>query len=325
MDSSKKTVLLTGSSGFVGRAILDDLSQRNLFNIRVSTRDSSAKFGPAIESAVINGLSSEQCWSQALEGVDLVVHSAARVHIMNSTGASSMALYREVNVAGTLQLASQAAACGVQRFVFISSIKVNGEGTPPNMPYRADSAPDPVDEYGISKYEAELGLKKIAAETSMQVVIIRPTLVYGPGVKANFLTMMKVIDKGIPLPFGRIRNQRSFVALDNLVDFVFHCLGHPAAANETFLISDGEDISTSELLRRIAYALGRSSRLFPFPANVIKMLFFIVGKKSLSDRLCDNLQVDITKNRELLGWTPPVALNEALRKTVIHFKGNTSR
>ncbi|MHC8306515.1 UDP-glucose 4-epimerase family protein [Pseudomonas sp. PB3P13] len=322
MNSARKTVLLTGASGFVGGALLKDLSERNLFNIRASTRNASSLSSPNFESVTINGLDAGQSWTQALNGVDLVVHSAARVHIMDAQGADSMALYREINVDGTLNLASQAAAHGVQRFIFISSIKVNGESTLPNHPYTADSIPAPVDDYGISKHEAEIGLKKIAAETSMEVVIIRPTLVYGPGVKANFLTMMRIIDKGLPLPFGRINNKRSMVALDNLVDFVFHCLLHPSAANQTFLISDGEDVSTPELLRRISLALGKKSVLLPVPVNSIKLLAYCLGKRSMSERLCGTLQVDITKNRQLLGWTPPVAMKDALRKTAMHFKGS---
>ncbi len=322
MNLANKTVLLTGASGFVGGAVLKDLSQRNLFNIRAATRNASSLTDPSFESVKIDGLNAEQSWDQALNGVDFVVHSAARVHVMNAEGSDSMALYREINVAGTLNLASQAAAHGVQRFIFISSIKVNGECTPPEYPYTADSLPDPVDDYGISKHEAEIGLKKIAAETSMEVVIIRPTLVYGPGVKANFLTMMRIVDKGIPLPFGRISNKRSMVALDNLVDFVFHCLLHPNAANETFLISDGEDVSTPELLKKISFALEKKSILIPFPVNCIKLFAYCLGKRSMSDRLCGSLQVDITKNRELLGWTPPVTMKDALRKTAMHFKGN---
>lgn len=325
MDSSRKTLLLTGASGFVGGAILQDMVRRDLFNIRVATRDLHTVANAPFETVVFNGLDAGQCWAQALEGVDLVIHSAARVHIMNEQAVDSMAEYRKVNVDGTLNLATQAAERGVKRFVFISSIKVNGEGTPVGVPYTAESVEAPVDNYGISKLEAEVGLLKLAAETSMQVVIIRPVLVYGPGVKANFLSMMRVLDKCIPLPFGNINNKRSLVALDNLVDFVFHCTSHPAASNQVFLVSDGEDLSTSELLRKLARSLGKKSILLPVPAGLIRLIASIFGKRKFADRLCGSLQVDITKNRNLLGWVPPVRVDDALIKTAKHFQGASTR
>jgi nucleoside-diphosphate-sugar epimerase len=224
-----------------------------------------------------------------------------------------------------LNLARQAAEAGVRRFIFISSIKVNGEGTPLGAPYRADAQPQPADPYGISKMEAEQGLRALAGETGMEVVIIRPTLVYGPGVKANFLNMMRWLHKGVPLPFGAIHNRRSLVALDNLVDLIVTCIEHPAAANQTFLVSDGEDLSTTELLRRMATALGAPAHLLPVPSWLLEAGATMLGKKALSQRLCGSLQVDISKTRELLGWTPPLSVDAALRKTAKHFLEHHTR
>jgi len=264
-------------------------------------------------------------WSVALADVDTVVHSAARVHVMNDTESDPLAAFRLVNVAGTVNLARQAVAAGARRFVFISSIKVNGEGTPKGRPYKADDLPAPADPYGISKREAEDALRELAAETGLEVVIIRPVLVYGPGVKANFLAMMRWLDKGIPLPFGAINNLRSLVALDNLADLVVTCVDHPGAANETFLVSDGEDLSTSGLLRRMSRALGRPARLLPIPGILLQIAATSLGKRSLSQRLCGSLQVDIQKTRELLGWEPPVSVDDALRSAARHFQEVSSK
>jgi len=230
-----------------------------------------------------------------------------------------LAEYRRINVDSTLNLARQAAASGVRRFVFLSSIKVNGESTPIERPFNADDPPKPTDPYAVSKHEAEEGLRQLAKETRLDLVIIRPVLVYGPGVKANFLSMMRWLDKGLPLPFGAIRNARSLVALDNLVDLVKTCLHHPAAPNETFLVSDGEDLSTPELLRRTAAAMGRPARLMPVPEFVLRSAATIVGKSDVGERLCGSLRVDIEKTRRLLGWSPPVSVDQALKKTARYF------
>jgi nucleoside-diphosphate-sugar epimerase len=217
-----------------------------------------------------------------------------------------------VNVETTLQLASQAAACGVKRFIFISSIKVNGEQTEPGRPFRPDDTPAPQDPYGISKMEAEAGLREVAQETGMEVVIIRPPLVYGPGVKANFASMVKWLQRGVPLPLGAIHNCRSLVALDNLVDLIITCIHHPAAANQTFLVSDGEDVSTTELLRRMGAALGRPARLLPVPQQMLEWGAALAGKRDMAQRLFSSLQVDMDKTRQLLGWAPPVSLEQGL-------------
>ena len=255
----------------------------------------------------------------ALKGCDTVVHAAARVHIMNDAAADPLSEYRRTNVDGTLKLATQAIESGVRRFVFVSSIKVNGEETLPDQPFRADSEPMPVDPYGISKLEAERGLQNVLAKGGVEWVVIRPTLVYGPGVKGNFLTMMRWLQRGVPLPFASIRNKRSLVALDNLVSLIERCVTHSAAANQVFLAADGEDLSTPELLERIAGAMGKRSRLFPVPPSVLHTLAGLVGRVDLARRLMGSLQVDIRKTRDLLGWSPVVTVQQALEATVEHF------
>ncbi len=268
---------------------------------------------PVVE---VGDLEANTDWSVALIGVSSVVHTAARVHVMKDQSINPLAEFRRVNVAGTLNLAQQAAAAGVKRFVFISSIKVNGEQTQKGRPFTEKDVAYPLDLYGISKYEAEEGLFRVAKETGMEVVIIRPVLVYGPDVKGNFLSMMHWLHKGIPLPLGAINNARSLVALDNLVDLIITCLHHPAAANQTFLVSDGEDISTTQLLQYAASAMGVSSRLMPVPALIIQVAAKLLGKGEVAQRLCGNLQVDISKARQLLGWVPPISVKEGLRRAV---------
>lgn len=312
-------VLLTGSTGFVGQALLARLAaQPALVLVAVSRRPA---FGlPAgVARAQVADIAADTAWQSILQGVQAVIHAAARVHVMSDKVADPLAEFRKVNVDGTLNLARQAVGAGVKRFIFISSIKVNGESTAPGKPYSAESQPAPVDPYGISKLEAELALRELAAETGMEVVIIRPPLVYGPGVKANFLSMMRWLSKGIPLPLGAIQNRRSLVALDNLVDLIATCVEHPAAANQTFMVSDGEDLSTRQLLRRMGGALGRPARLVPIPAWLLEAGASLLGKRALAQRLCGSLQVDISKTRELLNWSPPLGVDEALRRAAEHF------
>ena len=227
--------------------------------------------------------------------------------------------FRRINVAGTLNLARQAVAAGVRRFVFISSIKVNGEETRPGCPFTAADVPAPQDPYGLSKMEAEQGLLEISRQTGLEVVIIRPPLIYGPGVKANFRSMMKWLSKQIPLPFGSISNYRSLVSRDNLVDLILTCMTHPGAVNQIVLVSDGEDMSTTQLLTRMAGALGVQSRLFPFPTSVLSLCAAAVGKRPVAQRLLGSLQVDISKTREMLGWTPKISVTEGLRLTALAY------
>lgn len=269
----------------------------------------------------MGSLSSVTDWTVALRSVDQVVHLAARVHVMNDKSSDPLAEFRQVNVEGTANLARQAAAAGVRRFVYLSSIKVNGEFTQEGRPFTADDAPAPEDPYGVSKHEAEQALRQIAADTGMEVVIIRPPLVYGPGVKANFESMMRWLARGVPLPLAAVtQNRRSLVALDNLVDLIMVCLSHPAAANHTFLVSDGEDLSTAELLKRMGAAMGKPARLFYLPPVLLKLGAQVVKKPGIYQRLCGSLQLDITKTRRLLGWSPPVSVDEGLRRAAERFR-----
>ncbi len=309
------TVLLTGASGFVGRSVLDAAKRRGVGVRPVFRSLATANGHPG--AVLVPGLDGEADWAQALQGVDVVIHAAARAHVMREEALDPLTEYRRVNVQGTSNLARQAAAAGVRRFVFISSIKVNGEATLPDRPFTADDAPAPEDAYGISKTEAETELRRIAQETGMEVTIIRPPLVYGPGVKGNFFSLINWVRRGLPLPLGGVtHNRRSLVGLDNLVDLIWVCVEHPKAANQTFLISDGEDLSTTELLRRIGKALSQPARLLWVPAGLIALMASLLGKKVISQRLLGSLQVDIRKTCELLDWKPIVAVDEGLRKAV---------
>jgi nucleoside-diphosphate-sugar epimerase len=235
---------------------------------------------------------------------------------MHDTESDPLTAFRAVNVEGTLNLACQAAAAGVKRFVFISSVKANGESTQPGREFTETDAPNPQDAYGQSKHEAELGLRQVGADTGMNVVIIRSPLVYGPGVKANFAALMRAVQRGWPMPLGAVHNQRSLVALDNLVDFIVTCMTHPQAANQTFLVSDGQDLSTTELVRSMAQAAGVSVRLLPVPVWALQAVASLLGKGDVAKRLCGNLQIDISKARRILGWVPPVSVQEGLRRAM---------
>jgi len=311
-------ILVTGAAGFVGRALCAALVSSHA--VRAAVRSVACADLPEDIEIVARELSQGTDWSGALVGVSAVVHCAARVHIMDDLSADPLAEFRRVNVDGTLSLAKQAAVAGVKRFVFLSSIKVNGEQTQVGAPFIADQQNDPGDPYGVSKMEAEVGLRALAMETGMEVVIIRPPLVYGPGVKANFLAMMRWLKRGIPLPLGAVTgNKRSLVALDNLVDFIITCLDHPAAANQIFLVSDGESLSAATLLRRMGDALGRPARLIPVPVSLLQLGATLLGKRGVAQRLCGSLEVDISKTQELLGWVPPISVDEGLRRTAAHW------
>ena len=313
-------ILVTGSTGFIGTSLIEKLIKKR-FSVSAAARNASAnKFDANINFINIGHLTSSLDWQHALQGVNTIVHLAARAHVLNDKSRDPLADYRYINVDCSLNLARQAARTGVKRFIYMSSIKVNGEFTILRKPFTAQDTPMPRDFYGISKYEAELGLRVVAEESGMELVIIRPPLVYGPGVKANFLTMMNWLRRGIPLPLGGVtKNRRSFVFLDNLVDMVVTCINHPAAANQTFLVSDDEDLSTSELLRRMALALGLPSKLIAVPTALITLGAKLIGRPDISQRLCGSLQVDIRKTKDLLGWSPPVSVDEGLRKTASHF------
>lgn len=318
--------IVTGATGFVGNALVKRLLKESGHPL-VATGRQATVWPAGVRGVRVGELGPETDWSEAFEGeaARAVIHLAARVHVMDEKADDPLGEFRRANVSGTLNLAQQAAASGARRFIFVSSVKVNGEGTAPGLPYTVETRPRPVDPYGISKLEAEEGLRALAGETGMEVVIIRPVLVYGPGVKANFFNLMKWLGSGIPLPLGAIRNKRSLVALDNLVDLIVTCIHHPAAANRTFLVSDGEDLSTPELLRRLGDALGRPARLLPVPPGMLAAAAAMLGKGAVSRRLCGSLQVDIGKTRELLGWSPPVSVDEALAETAQHFLRQRSR
>jgi nucleoside-diphosphate-sugar epimerase len=305
-------IVLTGASGFLGARLADQIDRQGGLNLTCLVRK-ALPAGRGRE-VVIKGLDASSDWSAILKNQNAVIHAAARAHIMKEEVTDPLAEYRRVNVDGTLNLARYAVEAGVKRFVFISSIKVNGEQTAPDRPFTCDDTPAPEDPYGISKLEAEQGLQQIALETGMEVVIIRPPLVYGPGVKGNFASMTKLVQKGLPLPFGAIDNRRSLVGLDNLVDLIITCIDHPNAANQVFLVSDGEDLSTSGLLRRVAKAMGKPSRLISVPAGLLQLGATVLGKKAVGQRLLGSLQVDISATQERLDWTPPVSVDEGLRR-----------
>ncbi|WP_310340522.1 SDR family oxidoreductase [Rhodoferax saidenbachensis] len=284
-------VLITGSTGFVGRALMQ-------------------KMGPWAPETATRG--EWMSGAVAMNDIRGVVHLAARVHVMREDQSEPLTAFRAANVDGTMRLAHQAAAAGVRRFVFVSSVKVNGESTSPGHAFTETDRPAPQDAYGQSKYEAEMALRQLAIDSGMEVTIVRPPLVYGPGVKANFATLMSAVQRGLPLPLGCIENQRSLIGLDNLVDFLLVCLHHPKAANQTFLISDAQDVSVAELIRSLARACGRPAYLLPVPVWILKSFATFSGRQDVVSRLVADLQVDISKARDVLGWTPPVSLNEGL-------------
>lgn len=315
-------ILVTGTSGFVGEAVVFRLLLDKKFIPIAAARGATR----------LNGLCTvvpfELTDSKALPNlndVQVVIHAAARVHVMNETAVDALTEFRKVNVEGTLRLARRAAESGVKRFIFISSIKVNGESTVLGKPFKADDLPVPVDPYGVSKHEAEEALKQLSFDTGMEIVIIRPPLVYGPGVKANFLSMLSWLNKGIPLPLGAIGNQRSLVAIGNLVDMIVTCIEHPAAANQIFLVSDGDDLSTSQLLRCLASALGKKVWLLPLPEWLLKLAASAIGQRTVAQRVCGSLHVDIDKNRKLLGWAPPIKVEAAMRQTARQYLDNLTK
>ena len=317
--SALPRVLVTGGTGFVGSALVKRLQRDARHRIRISLRQAASAPDSNVAAFSPYDLSDSTIWQPALAGVDVVVHAAARVHVMNDAATSPLAEFRRVNVEGSIALARQAAAAGVKRFIFVSSIKVNGEATSSGHPYRAADPPRPVDPYGISKLEAEVALHRVASDSGMELVIIRPPLVYGPGVRANFRSMLGWLNRGVPLPFGAIDNRRSMVAIDNLVDLIVTCLDHDAAVGKTFLVCDDEDLSTTELLRRCARALGRPARLIPVPATLVSAAARFAGRADLAQRLCGSLQADMEATRSILGWRPAITTDEALARTAKHF------
>lgn len=315
-------VLVTGARGFVGEAVVFRLLlDRQLAPVAAARGETRLKGLCPIVSLELG----DRIVLPDMTDIDVIVHAAARVHMMDDACSDPLAEYRRINVDGSIQLARKAAAAGVKRFIFISTIKVNGEQNETDRPFTALDQPMPQDPYGVSKLEAELALKAISQDSGMEVVIIRPPLVYGPGVRANFLSMMRWLDKGIPLPFGAIDNRRSLVSLTNLVDLVVTCITHSKAVGQVFLVSDGEDLSTTALLKGMARALGRKARLLPLPSGLLVWLAGLLGRRALALRLCGSLQVDISHTREVLGWMPPFTMESALRQTADHYLDNKNR
>lgn len=301
-------ILITGATGFVGKALASELVVKN-YSVSAAVRENVALLPNGVSKITAGDFTQVNDWQSA----DVVIHLAGRAHIMNDKVNNPLAAFRHVNTEGTVKFATQAAEAGVRRFIFISSIKVNGELTK-GVSFSSQDRFIPTDPYGLSKYEAEQQLLKLAKETGMEVVIIRPPLVYGVGVKGNFASLLKWMQRGVPLPFGSIHNQRSLVALDNLVSFIVLCIDHPKAANEIFLISDGEDVSTTELLQKVASAFGKKALLLPVPVSLMTFVAKLLGKADMATRLFGSLQVDSSKARNLLGWAPVITMDEQLKK-----------
>lgn len=304
-------VLVTGASGFIGTEVVNNLKLQN-FEVRTVNRRTFKS--EADSSYTIDDLGPDTYWRDVLMGCDVIIHLAARVHVMNDSAVDPLAEFRKVNVAGTVKLAMQAAKAGAKRFVYVSSVKVNGEQAA--LPYTELNESNPQDSYGVSKWEAEQALHKISATTGLEVVIVRPPLVYGAGVKGNFAQMIKVLAKGVPLPFASVQNLRSLIYIENLVDSLILCATHPNAAGQTYLVSDGEDVSTSDLLRKLAEAMGQPARLFSCPPALLKLAGWLIGRSDQIDRLLSSLQVNSSKIRRELDWQPPFTLQEGLKKTV---------
>ncbi len=313
-------ILITGINGFVGLPLSEYLMATGHQVLgAVRSHDSLSLVNSHIQFKVIGDIDENTDWYGCLGGVECVIHLANRAHVMDEQSSNPLALYRKVNTAGTLNLARQAAAACVKRFIFVSSIKVNGESTIPGQALTSKDQHIPVDPYGLSKYEAEVGLKLISDQTSLEVVVIRPPLIYGPGVKANFLKMMQWVEKGIPLPLGAIKNQRSMLGIDNFINFIELCLIHPNAVGQTFLVSDDYDISTTELLKEIAAAMHRPPRLLSMPQWCIEKLLILLGHRYISERLCGSLQLDITLAKKVLSWRPPHTFKDQLNRTVLDY------
>jgi nucleoside-diphosphate-sugar epimerase len=305
-------ILVTGANGFVGRALCRTLRQQGHLVRAAVRRD------PDLDQIAVGNLERSTDWGAALAGCDCVIHLAARVHVMSDSDSDPLRAYREINVDASVNLARQAVAAGVKRMVFVSSVKVNGEATWAT-PFQAADTPRPADPYGVSKLEAETALLQIGRDSGLEVVVVRPPLVYGPGVKANFLNLLKLVDKGIPLPFGSVRNRRSMVALENLVDLLSLCSSHPQAPGQVFLVSDGADPTLAELVGMLAGALGKRDPAFPFPVGLMAAGARLVGKSSVADRLFGSLQVDISQTKARLQWSPLVTPQMAIDSTVADF------
>lgn len=327
MRALKRTkVLVTGASGFIGKPLMMCLQSKEGFLVRGAVRQTGVdSLAEGIDLAAIGDISATTNWKSAVEGIDVIVHTAAKVHVIEKSGKKDSDEFHNVNVAGTLNLARQAVQNGVRRFVYLSSIKVNGDVTKSSIPFTEDDEPNPQDTYAKSKAEAEAGLWEISKQSCLEIVIIRPTLVYGPGVKANFLNLLKMLSWRIPLPFGTIQNQRSLLALDNLLELLTVCCVHAGAANQIFLAADGIDVSTTDLLSRMGFALNKPARLIPFPLKALEILMKFAGKEELFNKLGGSLQVDIEKTKRLLDWSPPVTIDEGFHDVAQWFLNKVTK
>lgn len=318
-------VLLSGATGFIGRALAARLAGIPEIDVTVATRDTGASVGNDVGTVRVGPLGPNTDWGQALQGVNIVVHAAAIAHSARRFRPSLYEELRRVNVLGTMNLARQAVQAGASRFIFFSTVKVNGSTTAPGRPFRFDDQPAPDDIYGSSKYEAEVGLKMLATKMGLEVVIVRPPLVYGPGVKANFLSLMTWIDRGVPLPFLGVRNRRSLIYLENLIDFVSQCVLSPEASGETFLVSDEESLSTEELVRRLALQMEKPVRLFRLPSAAFGLVSRLPGGDEMRTRLFCSLEIDSERARNRLDWKPPYTIEEGLADTVRWYREQRSR
>ena len=312
--SNIKRILVTGANGFVGRALCAAL-MHNGHAVRGAVRGSGIEVSTGTSRATVGEINGQTDWSDALAGIEVVIHLAARVHVMDDAASDPLAEFRRVNTTGTEHLARAAAASGVKRLVYVSSTKVNGEETHDGKNFSEADMAAPQDAYAISKRDAELALHRIARETGLEVVIVRPPLVYGPGVKGNFAQMLAVVAKGIPLPFAAVENRRSLVYVENLADALISCATHPAAVGQTYLVCDGQDVSTAMLVEKIARALGRKSRTFYFPPGLLRAVAAVLGRAEQIDRLFGSVRVSDEKIRSDLGWVPPYTLEQGLRAT----------
>jgi nucleoside-diphosphate-sugar epimerase len=310
-------ILVTGASGFIGRALLERLRAEPRFELIAAVRRPILRPVVGVRYVLVTELGPNTVWTEAVHGVDVLVHTAARVHVMNP-GSEDDRLFRETNVEGTRQLALSAIRCGVKRFIYLSSIKVNGDATT-DAPFTPHDAPRPGDPYGVSKYEAERVLLALAKESRLEVSIIRPPLVYGPGVRANFLQLLSLVRAGIPMPFGAVRNARSLVSVWNLCDLIKHLIDAPLGTSRVFMVSDGEDVSSADLIRRIAHAMHRPARLLPVPKSLLNLLGVLARRSAQVSRLVGSLQVDISETKSALGWEPALTLDEGIRRTVEWF------
>lgn len=316
----KTALLITGGNGFIGSGLIHHFAKKANFSVIGSTRFNLNHVFPDLVRIITNlDVDSEDGWLDAFNGVECVIHCAARYHIKNESTSDLLSICRNINVDGTMRLAKLAAKAGVRRFIYLSSLKVNGEFSRPGMPFLEEDIPNPFYPYGISKLEAEIELLKFSSSSSMDVVIIRPPPVYGPGVKANFLTMMRFLDYCIPLPLGRIQNLRSYIGISNLISFIELCIKHPNASNQIFFVSDDHDLSTSKLLAMMSNALRKPSVLIPAPQKVLTNIANVMKRKYIPELLFGNFQSDITKAKRLLGWKPVESVEDELCKTAAYY------